>query len=191
MKTLATALPLLVLLSCAGEPSDPVPEWPIACVVFPGFDPEVGECARRDEEGELVLRRGVVPTEGGPHAVLVEGELYFALASGRTAPALPFDNGPDNFVEGLARTVRDGKVGFVNEKLEVVVPREWDFAFPFEGGAARVCTGCSIVHEDGDEHGTVQGGTWGVIDREGRVVVPVVHDRESGPATSPGQNVTR
>jgi len=105
--------------------------------------------------------------------VLVEGDLYYALASGRTAPALLFDNGPDYFVEGRARTIRDGKVGFVNEGLEVVVPREWDFALPFEGGFARVCTGCSIVREDGDEHGTVQGGSWAVIDREGRIVQEV------------------
>jgi len=35
-----------------------------------------------------------------------------------------------------------------------------------------------------DEHGGVRGGTWGVIDRAGRIVVPVAHDRGSVP--SPG-----
>jgi len=144
----------------------------------------VAHCARRDPGGEVVLRPGIVPAPNGPDAVLVEGRLYFALDSGKTAPAFLYDNGPDYFVDGLARTTRGGKVGFVNEALEIVVPAEWDFAFPFEVGFARVCTGCSVVHEDGDEHGSVRGGAWGVIDREGRVVVPVAHGRESLP--SPG-----
>jgi len=182
MKTLGRLLPLFLLASCAGEAPDPAPEWPIPCSVFPDRDAAVAACARRGADGEIVLRPGVVGGEQGPEAVVVEGELYFALPSGKTAPALLYDNGPDYFVEGLARTVRDGKVGFVNEELEVVVPREWDFAFPCEDGVARVCTGCSVAREEGGEHGIVQGGTWGVIDREGRVVVPVVHDRDDLPA---------
>ena len=120
----------------------------------------------------------------------MEDELLFALDSGRTAPALMYDNGPDYFVEGLARSPRDGKVGFVNEHLELVVPREWDFAFPFDGGAARVCTGCAIRREEGHEHSEVVGGRWGYVDREGRVVVPVVHARDELPApptSAPGR----
>jgi len=111
----------------------------------------------------------------------VEGELLFALASGRTAPALRYDNGADYFVEGLARSPRDGKVGFVDELLELVVPRQWDFAFPFEDGHARVCSGC-VIRRAGGEHSEVVGGRWGYVDREGRVVVPVVHAREELPA---------
>jgi len=184
VRPLLLLLPLLAVLSCAGDAPDPAGDWPLACGSFPGPSDAVAHCARRDPSGEVVLRPGVVTGEGTPDAVLVEGELYFALTSGKTAPALLFDNGPDYWVEGLARTVRDGKIGFVNQDLEVVVPRTWDFAFPFEDGLAQVCTGCLIVHEDGDEHGSVRGGAWGVIDRQGRVVVPVAHDRESLP--SPG-----
>ena len=43
-----------------------------------------------------------------------------------------FDNGPDDFKEGLARTIRYGKYGFINDDLDVVIPPEYDFAFPFE-----------------------------------------------------------
>jgi hypothetical protein len=106
----------------------------------------------------------------------------FALDSGRTAPALPFDNGPDRFVEGLARSIRDGKVGFVDESLDLVVPREWDFAFPFEGGVARVCTGCTARRHSGGEHSEVVGGRWGYIDREGNVVVSVDYGLDTLPA---------
>ena len=102
-----------------------------------------------------------------------------------TAPALPFDNGPDYFVEGLARTIRDGKVGFVDDRLELVVPRRWDFAFPFEKGLARVCSGCSIERDEADSHGSLSGGAWGMIDRAGRIVVPVEHELESLSSASP------
>jgi hypothetical protein len=135
--------------------------------------------------GEIVLREGALQIEGSaerPAAVLVEGELMFALESGKTAPALPFDNGPDYFVDGLARSVRDGKVGFVDESLDLAVPREWDFAFPFEGGVARVCTGCTTRRQAGSEHSEVVGGTWGYIDREGSIVVSVEYSLDTLPA---------
>lgn len=172
----------LVAFACAGEAPVPRVEWPLACRPFSPEADEIPACARRDAAGEILLRPGVVAELEGPHTMRVEGELLFALASGKIAPALPFDNGADYFVEGLARTVRDGKVGFVNEALELVIPRQWDFAFPFEDGRARVCSGCSVVREPGDEHGTLEGGAWGWIDREGRVVVPVEHERDNLPS---------
>lgn len=182
------ALPLLVLLAaaCAGPPAQPASQWPLACAPFPPVGEAVADCGRRGPDGEIELRPGVLtddlfPGEGAAtavRAVVVEGELLFALDSGRTAPALPFDNGPDQFVEGLARSPRDGKVGFVNEHLELVVPRDWDFAFPFEDGLARVCTGCTLHRDEGDEHSEVVGGQWGAVDRQGRVVVPVIHPRD-------------
>ena len=162
--------------------------WPLACGLYPFEDEPFVNCARREPDGEIVLRPWVALGSSEPDEIqvlLVDGELLFALASGRTAPALPFDNGADYFVEGLARTVRDGKVGFVNERLELVVPRQWDFAFPFEGGFARVCSGCSTERDDADSHGYLVGGAWGIVDRTGRIVVPVEHDRDSLPAPPP------
>lgn len=179
---------LLASGACAGEPPRPAPEWPLPCAMFPPGGESLPGCARRNPEGEIELRPELLATEGYPDgvfAVWIEGELLFALRSGRTAPALPFDNGPDDFVEGLARTIREGRVGFVDEELEVVIARKWDFAFPFENGFARVCTGCSVVREPGDEHGTLLGGAWGLIDRAGRIVVPTVHDLDSLPAGPP------
>lgn len=182
----ALALTLLILaaVACSGTGPGPASAWPLACSPFPPTGEPVPECARRDADGEIVLRAGALQVADGSaavHAVVVEGELLFALDSGTTAPALMFDNGADDFVEGLARSPRDGKVGFVNRRLELVVPRAWDFAFPFEDGVARVCTGCEARRREGDEHSEVAGGHWGYVDRAGRVVVPVVHARDELP----------
>ena len=178
-------LAFLLAAACSGVKRDTPPAWPLVCSFFPPGGEALSECARRGPDGEIVVRAGVVPDDGeatAVQAVIVEDDLLFALASGRTAPALWYDNGPDYFVEGLARSPRDGKVGFVNERLELVVPREWDFAFPFADGVARVCTGCAVRREEGDEHSEVVGGSWGYVDREGRLLVPVVHARDELPA---------
>src|SRR5690606_38550055 len=42
-----------------------------------------------------------------------------------------FDNGPDYFEEGLARFVENGKVGFHDKALNIVIPAQYDFAYPF------------------------------------------------------------
>ena len=40
-----------------------------------------------------------------------------------------YDNGPDFFQDGLARHVENGKMGFHDEALKVVIPARYDFAF--------------------------------------------------------------
>ena len=84
-----------------------------------------------------------------------------------------FDNGPDPFEDGLARVVRDGKVGFVDRKGRLVIPAMYDGAFQFEKGRARVCIGCTNVCADQVapercEHHTYEGGTFKTIDRKNR-----------------------
>jgi len=79
-----------------------------------------------------------------------------------------FDNGPDPFSEGLARFREDGKFGFFDETGRVVIPARFDFVKPFSGGSAEYCEGCTEQYEG--EHMIHSGGTWGRIDRKGRVV---------------------
>ena len=129
-------------------------------------------------------RAVATPRGADPTAIEVDGEPAYVNAAGVVVPVLRFDNGPDYFVEGLARTVQNGKVGFVDESLRVVIAPAWDFAFPFENGAALVCEGCTR-RRVGDEHEEVVGGRWGRIDARGRVVVPVIHARDAVPAAAP------
>jgi hypothetical protein len=174
---------VIIVLAVACSPAQRV--WPLACDLVPmdRDDYHIAACAVRARNGTMTVREGAVPKDSfGPEgvaAVQIEGRLYFVSRTGRTAPALYFDNGADYFVEGLARTVRGGKVGFVNSDLSEVVPAQWDFAYPFDRGFAEVCLGCVSKREG--EHSVLVGGTWGYIDKTGRVVVPVVHDQHAVP----------
>jgi hypothetical protein len=159
-------------------------DWPLVCEnsSFELAEPLTAGCARRDEGGRLILQPGVLAAiePGSPVQTLrVEDQWLFVL-HGKFVPALTYDNGPDYFQEGLARTFENNRVGFVNETLEPVVGPVWDFAFPFENGVAVVCTGCRRV-ADG-EHTSIEGGGWGYIDPTGAVVVEPVHSRDSLPS---------
>ncbi len=151
----------------------------IKCGRFPNEEPAVCELRK---DGEVVVSpRSLSDIEFGPEGVgcvVVESRgLYFVNRQGKTAPALAFDNGPDYFVEGLARTLKNEKVGFVNKRLEEIVTPVWDFAFPFQDGVAVVCTGCAPAPVSaGSEHTRMIGGKWGYIDKRGTVVVPVQYD---------------
>ncbi len=80
-----------------------------------------------------------------------------------------FDNGPDPFVEGLARFVAGSKLGFSDRRGHVVIPPGFTFAEPFSEGRAVVCDGCREVAEG--EHKLFQGGRWGYINRAGKLVI--------------------
>jgi hypothetical protein len=78
-----------------------------------------------------------------------------------------FDNGPDYFVEGVARYIGDDeKFGFMDEKLQISIPAQFTFAFPFKNGRASVCNGC--IKQNVGEHSSYSGGEWFVIDKRGR-----------------------
>jgi hypothetical protein len=162
----------------------------VSCDLHPPGETQVENCAVRHADGSLTVSSEVLPEasfgDDGLAAVWIDRQLYFVHRTGKTAPAFFFDNGPDYFVEGLARTVRDGKTGFVNSELDEVVAPRWDFAEPFAGGFARVCEDCR--DERKGEHSFIVGGRWGIIDRTGSVVVPVVHDQRSiPPPPTPGR----
>ena len=183
-KISAATLALLVAASCTRS-SDHVQNRQVGCHHFPNSEPALCELA---SDGNIVVaKQSLADMAFGPEglgSIVVDNRgLYFVTRQGKTTPALMFDNGPDYVVEGLARTVKNGKVGFINTKLDPVVAPIWDFAFPFEHGVAVVCTGCvSTPASPSGEHRTMTGGKWGYIDKRGKVVVPVVYDFRSLPS---------
>ncbi len=85
-----------------------------------------------------------------------------------------YDNGPDYFSEGLARYEAEGKIGFFDKRGKIIIPAQFDFAFPFHEGLAVFCSGCRAVSEG--EHKIVVGGKWGFIDKRGKTVIPAQFD---------------
>jgi hypothetical protein len=156
----------------------------IDCHHFPNWEP--AEC-EQTSDGSIVLSRKSLADitfrpEGLGSVIVDDRGLYFVSRRGRTALAFMFDNGADYVVEGVTRTVKDGKIGFVDTQLDEVVAPVWDFAFPFKRGVAQVCVGCvSVPVFPGDEHRIMTGGRWGYINKRGKVIVPVVYDSRSLP----------
>ena len=143
----------------------------------------IAGCARRDADGGFVVHPEVAAEHSPPGSVssiVIEDLWLYVITSGKTAPAFLFDNGADYFVEGLARTPRNGKIGFVDQELAEAIPPQWDFAFPFESGLAVVCNGCTL--EPVGEHTEVVGGEWGYIDSQGILVAPCTHKRDELPS---------
>jgi hypothetical protein len=108
--------------------------------------------------------------EGEKYKIVVLQDMqiaYVNLKGNVIHYAYRFDNGPDYFVEGLSRYVENGKVGFINQNLDVVIPAQFDWTSYFENGIAKICNGCKEI-PDG-EHFRMEGGLWGTIDKNGSV----------------------
>lgn len=181
----ALALIAAVILSACRTPAP----LSLDCQFTPvqGPEDELAHCASAEADGSLLMAPTMIDAvrrrDHAPVAVVVGGTLYYANPDGRSAPTLWYDNGADYFSEGLARTVRQGKVGFVDRDLVEQIAPSWDFAFPFDGGAALVCRGCR-PHQVG-EHRDMRGGVWGYIDRNGVEIVPVRFGQASVPPPPP------
>jgi hypothetical protein len=78
-----------------------------------------------------------------------------------------FDNGPDYEAEGLIRVVKNGKIGYADAKTyAIVIEPQFDCAFPFEGGKAKVSNQCRTV-KDG-EHSIWESEAWQYVDKQGK-----------------------
>ena len=97
--------------------------------------------------------------------------VFYVSKSGKVVHTYFFDNGADYFHDGLARVIKKGKIGFIDENLKVVIKPKYDFATPFKNGKARVCNGCR-EKKDG-EHNIMVGGKWGTIDTIGKLIEPL------------------
>ena len=178
LRRTAAILPLTLMALCVCLPGYKVKNRPIECRLFPEW--EAATCQQMSDGSVVVSQRSLAQLSFGPEGlssiIIWDKGLYFVNRYGKTAPAFVFDNGPDDVVEGLARSTKDHKIGFVNTKLDVIIAPVWDFAYPFENGVAVVCTGCVEPERNTYEHAMPVGGKWGYIDRSGRTVVPVIYD---------------
>jgi hypothetical protein len=160
---------LVAAAACAAAAAD--------CVPFADGWSDFGPCTRVDAAGQRWVKaehlRALTFDEDGIAAVWIAGmkRFHYVGRDGHMVPVVAYDNGPDAFVEGRARTQVDGRIGYIDRALRLVIPPRYDWGFPFEHGRAVVCRGCA--QESHGEHRVMGGGMWGVVDRDGREVVPL------------------
>lgn len=79
-----------------------------------------------------------------------------------------YDNGPDYPSEGLIRVVKNGKIGYADAKTyEIVIEPQFDCAYPFENGKAKVSNQCQTV-KDG-EYSVWESDAWQYVDKKGKL----------------------
>ena len=78
-----------------------------------------------------------------------------------------YDNGPDYAADGLIRVVKNSKIGYADAKTyEIVIEPQFDCAYPFENGKAKVSTKCQTVKEG--EYSVWKSDTWQYVDKNGK-----------------------
>ena len=171
---LRALLTLGFVLFCVGQ------VWVLSAQAAPVWsafeDPVSGLWGYRDARGAVVIEpRFLVAQDFSVHGIAaVADAVGWRIIDQRGAVLIPqpylVDNGPDPFLEGLARFVESGRLGFYDERGRVVIPARFVFVTPFSEGRAAFCEGCREQAEG--EHRSVRGGRWGFIDRRGNVTVP-------------------
>ncbi len=99
----------------------------------------------------------------------INNRFYYIRRDGKAMPVYINQKGKiDKFQEGLARVKINGKIGFFNKNLDMVIEPFYDFAFPFHNGIADICVGC--VEKIEDNSSLLDGGEWKRINREGLII---------------------
>lgn len=80
-----------------------------------------------------------------------------------------FDNGPDYPSDGLFRIKKNGLIGFADFKTgEIVISPQFDCAFPFKNGKAKVSLQCDVIPEG--EHSIWKSSSWFFINKNGMTI---------------------
>ena len=152
---------------------------PTSTTPFPELSSQ-GECGKLINQDTFQLKKkhfNKLYFSNNDLAVFLYGNsIFYVSKSGKIARTHFIDNGPDYFNDGLARTISKNKYGYIDEQLNIVIKPEYDFVFPFENGKAIVCNNC-VIESDG-EHNVVVNGTWGVINTNGNIVVPLKYSKK-------------
>jgi hypothetical protein len=150
MKYLLSLLLLLFFIACSK--SNPIPKE----VKSPTHIVSNSYLQQLDFQDEEVI------------SVFKNNSFYYIRKDGKEIQTLTYDNKADPFSDGLARTKINGKIGFFNTNLDIILKPIYDFAFPFHNGKAEICIGCK-EKKDG-ENSILEGGKWKKIDRNGLVI---------------------
>lgn len=150
---------------------------------YPNFEDVDATLGYVDSSGKVVIPAGKYPyiftaefdkiafvllkDRKGVYAIDRNEKILFQVCS--------YEIGPDIISNGLFRIIENGKIGFANMNGEIVIKPRFQFVYPFqENGFAIFC-------ENGtwsmlDKYIPVIKGKWGVINRQGVVVIPATYD---------------
>lgn len=78
-----------------------------------------------------------------------------------------YDNGPDYISEGLFRIIKNGKIGYANEKGEIIIKPQFECASNFDNGIATVTYDCYLYY-DLDKHLRSESESWFEINKTGK-----------------------
>lgn len=83
----------------------------------------------------------------------------------------------DNFYEGLAKiqNIETGKIGFINEEREIIIPCTFDDAHHFSEGMCVV-----YKYDKPSRSANYQTSHYGFINKEGEIVIPISFDSYTG-----------
>ncbi len=135
-------------------------------------------CQNANRQDVIPFDYGVPIEFKGSGLALVEhpdhGWIYINADNRTVLEAVYLDNGPDEYREGLARVRAHDKVGFVDQEYRLVILPQFDAAFGFDGGRARVCVSCHprVWEKNAPERARRQTGHEFLIDRTGAEVRP-------------------
>jgi WG containing repeat len=148
-----------------------------ASCVFDFERGEVFDCVYVRADGSRVVASRLLKQlpygSNGLAGVWVAKEWMYVNRSGEAViTGVPtFDNGPDEFHDGLVRFVKNKKYGFADQSGKVVIPPVYDGALPLHDGRANVCSGCVDKCVDQHcEHHAFSGGEWLSIKKNGAVL---------------------
>lgn len=109
---------------------------------------------------------------GGKHkdGVLLDEKYGFVDDSGKELLKPEYDE-IGNFTDRLAYIRKGQFYGYVNDKIDIVIPCKYNAIGSFtKAGYVWVCEGAKF---DKGSTSSFSGGKYGIIDREGKVIVPV------------------
>lgn len=78
-----------------------------------------------------------------------------------------FDNGPDLMSDNTFRIIRNHKIGYANEKGEIIIDAQFDCAYPFEDGMAKVSYKCERFPQDPSPR-AAKSDAWFYINKKGQ-----------------------
>lgn len=167
---------LFTLLNLTGcnSPTPPAQITPPGDYLLLSQD-STGANGYRNEKGDLVIPFGKYPmclTDTFKTHAIVFTEKGFVVIDRQEQvlyEVFNYDNGPDYPSEGLFRIVQNGKMGYADAATyRVVIEPQFDCAFPFENGTARVSNNCTVAQEG--EHKIWNSDEWKEIDKLGNDV---------------------